>query len=312
MDKKKTGSLIKEARIKKNYTQSELGDLLGVTNKAVSRWENGDSFPDICLLENLSRILDVKIQDIVVGEISTEETVSSKENIITDVIRLARLQEKSKQKRMLYYLGGGICILLYSLILELAGMNGSLRFGNDITGGVFYSVSLAVMHGVVLWSVWFMRQRQAAAAGKNRNRISRIVLLTAAITYAYAVLAAGISVVMAAHGVLTLNENRLFNAQSAGSFLSIQLAVVFFINFAMLVMEMIKIGKESADIHYGIFVSISAMYMAMLYSDMFHIMSTAEAVLRMYIIRTLSGLVLTGGAMLAFSFLERTVGEYTP
>lgn len=43
MDKKKTGSLIKEARIKKNYTQSELGDLLGVTNKAVSRWENGDS-----------------------------------------------------------------------------------------------------------------------------------------------------------------------------------------------------------------------------------------------------------------------------
>lgn len=39
------------------------------------------------------------------------------------------------------------------------------------------------------------------------------------------------------------------------------------------------------------------MYMAMLYSDMFHIMSTAEAVLRMYIIRTLSELVLTGGAV---------------
>lgn len=39
MDKQKTGELIKSARIKKGYTQVELGDLLGVTNKAISRWE---------------------------------------------------------------------------------------------------------------------------------------------------------------------------------------------------------------------------------------------------------------------------------
>ena len=43
MDKQKTGNIIKEARVKKNYTQTELGDLLGVSNKAVSRWENGGS-----------------------------------------------------------------------------------------------------------------------------------------------------------------------------------------------------------------------------------------------------------------------------
>ena len=43
MDKNKTGNLIREARTKKNYTQSKLGDLLGVSNKAVSRWENGVS-----------------------------------------------------------------------------------------------------------------------------------------------------------------------------------------------------------------------------------------------------------------------------
>ena len=43
MNKEKTGELIIEARIKKNYTQSELGDLLGATNKAVSRWENREN-----------------------------------------------------------------------------------------------------------------------------------------------------------------------------------------------------------------------------------------------------------------------------
>ena len=69
MDKQKTGELIKNARIKKGYTQVELGDLLGVTNKAISRWEKGDSFPNIGVIEELSRILDIRIQDIVIGEI---------------------------------------------------------------------------------------------------------------------------------------------------------------------------------------------------------------------------------------------------
>lgn len=43
MDKQKTGELIRNARIKKGYTQVELGDLIGVTNKAISRWEKGVS-----------------------------------------------------------------------------------------------------------------------------------------------------------------------------------------------------------------------------------------------------------------------------
>ena len=47
MDKIKTGNMIRDARTQKGYTQTELGTLLGVSNKAVSRWENGDSFPDI-------------------------------------------------------------------------------------------------------------------------------------------------------------------------------------------------------------------------------------------------------------------------
>ena len=70
MDKLKTGELIREARKGKKYTQSELGDLIGVTNKAVSRWENGESFPDIGVLENLAQVLDLKVQDIVTGEVN--------------------------------------------------------------------------------------------------------------------------------------------------------------------------------------------------------------------------------------------------
>ncbi len=154
MDKKKTGILIKEARIKKNYTQSELGNLLGVTNKAVSRWENGDSFPDIGILENLSGILDLKIQDIVVGEISEDESGGKRENIITEVIRMAKLQEKSRQKRIILYLGGGICLLLYS------GMfNYMCTAEEELQMYIVRTVAVLVMMGCALLGFSFLRRR---------------------------------------------------------------------------------------------------------------------------------------------------------
>lgn len=293
MDKKKTGILIKEARIKKNYTQSELGDLLGVTNKAVSRWENGDSFPDIGILENLSGILDLKIQDIVVGEISEDESGGKRENAITEVIRMARLQEKSRQKRIIFYLGGGICLLLYSLFLALERINGRMVF--DKAEGAVYIVSLAVTLGIVLWSAWYGRRKQSVVPG--RNKVSTGVLIIAAVTYLYEVFSVGIIVVMSANGAIL----------HVGAWFYNSLIEVFFVNFAMLAVEAVRLAIESTKIHRGIFVSVSAMYAALLYSGMFNYMCTAEEELQMYIVRTVAVLVMMCCALLGFYFLQRRV-----
>lgn len=94
MDKTKTGNLIKNARTKKNYTQSELGNLLGVSNKAVSRWENGDSFPDVGILENLAAVLDLQLQDIITGGTETNDA-----SVVAEVVQVARLQQKEKKRR---------------------------------------------------------------------------------------------------------------------------------------------------------------------------------------------------------------------
>ena len=64
MDKEKTGMLIKEARISKGYTQAELAAIIGVSNKAVSHWENGESYPDVGLLESLSSCLGISIDSL--------------------------------------------------------------------------------------------------------------------------------------------------------------------------------------------------------------------------------------------------------
>lgn len=303
MDKKKTGILIKEARISKNYTQSELGDLLGVTNKAVSRWENGESFPDIGILENLSGILGIKIQDIVVGEISADETCGNRENIIAEVIRMAKLQEKSNKKKVLCYIGG-ICIMLYSLFLALAGMESGFAFESYAQGGAFYIISLAAILGVVLLSVFWSVNRQQYT-NPVKNRISKVVLRIAVGTYLYEILVIGIIVMMSANGLLSVMGNRFFNTQSIGSFFNIQLLVAFFVNFAMMIMESVRIAKENTDVHRGIFVSMSAMYIAMLYSDMFHRMCTAQQVLQMYLFRTIAVLAVMGCALLVFYFLQR-------
>ncbi len=77
MDKKKTGILIKEARIRKKYTQSELGDLLGVTNKAISRWENAKGYPDITLLEPIAGIFGVSITELISGNAISNANVQA-------------------------------------------------------------------------------------------------------------------------------------------------------------------------------------------------------------------------------------------
>ena len=65
MDKEKTGQLITLLRKEKGLTQKQLADALNVTDKAVSKWERGLSFPDISMLEPISELLDISILEII-------------------------------------------------------------------------------------------------------------------------------------------------------------------------------------------------------------------------------------------------------
>ncbi len=64
MNKEHIGNLIAKLRKEKNLTQDELGDLLGVSGKSVSKWERGLSIPDTKTLNNLANILGVKLADL--------------------------------------------------------------------------------------------------------------------------------------------------------------------------------------------------------------------------------------------------------
>ena len=62
------GRFISTCRKEKNLTQKQLGEELGVSDRAVSKWENGKSFPDISLIEPLCQILDISISEFMLGK----------------------------------------------------------------------------------------------------------------------------------------------------------------------------------------------------------------------------------------------------
>lgn len=93
MDQQKIGAFIACRRKELNLTQKELADKLGITDRAVSKWENGRCMPDLSLLQPLSRILGVGVNDLLSGEIIPEEKVREKsERNIMNVADMASLK----------------------------------------------------------------------------------------------------------------------------------------------------------------------------------------------------------------------------
>jgi len=74
MDLRKIGKLIAKLRNEKGLTQQELGDIVGVGFRTVSKWERGLNLPDIENINELSKIFSVTKEEILNGELKKEET----------------------------------------------------------------------------------------------------------------------------------------------------------------------------------------------------------------------------------------------
>ena len=67
MKQEKIGKFIKEKRLKKNLTQSEFANILGVTERTVSNWENGKNLPDLSLYNDICKILNITTNELING-----------------------------------------------------------------------------------------------------------------------------------------------------------------------------------------------------------------------------------------------------
>lgn len=75
MDNHKVGELIYQLRKEKGLTQKQLADQMHLSDRTISKWERGHGSPDISLLPSLSEILGVNIENILVGELTSNDFI---------------------------------------------------------------------------------------------------------------------------------------------------------------------------------------------------------------------------------------------
>ena len=132
MDNIKIGKYIAENRKKKNMTQEQLAEKIGVTSKTISRWENGNYMPDISLLKPLSEELDITLNDLLSGEKVEKEKYQEKleENIINTIdYSNKKVAEKNNSISLLLVVFGVLCTITAMSI-----------FPSDSSWGGIYSV----------------------------------------------------------------------------------------------------------------------------------------------------------------------------
>ena len=68
MDQIKIGEFLRELRKEKNQSQEQIAERFGVSSRSVSRWENGNTMPDISIMIELADYYEVDLRDLLSGE----------------------------------------------------------------------------------------------------------------------------------------------------------------------------------------------------------------------------------------------------
>lgn len=114
MNQEKIGKFMADLRKEKKMTQEQFAEKLGVSNRSVSRWENGKTMPDLSMFPIISEELEVSMAELLEGE-RQKEKVSEKDNIGL-VIELSDYEKRKKAKKLnRCFLLGLICIVIVIL-----------------------------------------------------------------------------------------------------------------------------------------------------------------------------------------------------
>ena len=168
IDREKFGAFIAALRKEQGMTQQELADRLFLSNKAVSKWERGQSLPDITLLRPLAQCLGVTVTELLQGKRLAERPLDPQEaeELVDRALHFSddHADGESLQKRRRWRLAW-----VLSAALGAAGTAVLLLLGYhlaDLLDNVFIVEMLCLIFGI--WAVFFAPERLPAYYDENR------------------------------------------------------------------------------------------------------------------------------------------------
>ena len=145
MDQIKIGKFIAACRKEKGYTQASLAEELGITDRAVSKWETGKSLPDSSIMLELCELLSINVNELLKGEhMDMEEYVKASQEIILDFKK--RDEEKTRFLLKVETSMGILVVIAFSTIIL---MGAYLMNENHILGAGLILLSLVFLMGFI-------------------------------------------------------------------------------------------------------------------------------------------------------------------
>ncbi len=145
MDQIKIGNFIKQKRIEKNMTQSELAEKLNITDRAVSKWERGLCLPDAGTMPILCDILSISINDLFSGE--KVDMKDNEKRLEENLLEMTQLKEqKDKQLLQLEYVIGFGSVFTYMVFIFLASF---IKMDRILSIALIISAAIIIVIGVI-------------------------------------------------------------------------------------------------------------------------------------------------------------------
>ena len=139
MNQKQIGNFIAQKRKEKNLTQMQLAEILGVSNKTISKWENGNCMPDYSIIKPLCKELGITVSELMDGEEKDNTPENAEDMRIMFLLR--RVHNLEKQNKTIY---GFLVIILGITLLVFSRLLGGTNI-SDFFSGVFLGISIVLM-----------------------------------------------------------------------------------------------------------------------------------------------------------------------